>query len=89
MKTYKKQIVIGVFLLISQLSLAWGTNGHRIIAEIAERNLSKKAKENIEKIYGNQKLAYWANWPDFIKSNPDFDYASSWQMNLTTQHLKN
>ena len=78
MKTYKNQIVIGIFLLITQLSFAWGTNGHRIIAEIAERNLTDKAKENIEKIYGKQKLAYWANWPDFIKSNPDFDYASSW-----------
>lgn len=78
MKTLKKLFVVALFLLTTQISFAWGTIGHRIVAEIAERNLTKKAKKNIEKIYGNQKLAYWANWPDFIKSNPDFNYSSSW-----------
>lgn len=78
MKTLKQTVAIIFLLLITQFSFAWGTNGHRIIAEIAERHLTKKAKKNIKKIYGDQKLAYWANWPDFIKSNPDFDFASSW-----------
>lgn len=78
MKTIKNFAVICIFLLVTQLSFAWGTNGHRIVAEIAERHLTNKAKKNIKKIYGNQKLAYWANWPDFIKSNPEFDYSGSW-----------
>jgi hypothetical protein len=29
------------------------------LAEIAERHLTKKAKKNIGKIIGQQKLAYW------------------------------
>nr|WP_297308888.1 S1/P1 nuclease [uncultured Flavobacterium sp.] len=78
MKTLKKSLAVICLLLITQFSFAWGTNGHRIIAEIAERHLTDEAKENIKKIYGNQKLAYWANWPDFIKSDNAFDYASSW-----------
>ncbi|GHE23265.1 endonuclease [Sphingobacterium griseoflavum] len=45
--------------------------GHRVIAEIAENHLNKKAKKNIQKLIGNQKLAYWSNWADFIKSDPD------------------
>jgi len=44
------------------------------VAEIAERHLTKKAKRNISKIIGSQKLAYWANWGDFIKSDPNPEF---------------
>ena len=37
-------------LLLPQLALAWGYIGHKTIAEIAERNLTAKAKANIEKL---------------------------------------
>lgn len=69
---------IAIFMLVSTQLYAWGTTGHRIVAEIAENHLSCKAKRQIDKIIGNQKLAYWANWPDFIKSNPDWKMADSW-----------
>lgn len=74
MKT--KISVIGMciaMLLVGQLqqASAWGMIGHRVIAEIAENHLNKKAKKNIQKIIGDQKLAYWSNWADFIKSDPD------------------
>jgi len=74
MKT--KISIVGVciaMLLVGQLqrASAWGMIGHRVIAEIAENHLNKKAKKNIQKIIGDQKLAYWANWADFIKSDPD------------------
>lgn len=78
MKSFLQTAFLACFLTISQNTFAWGTTGHRIVAEIAERNLSRKAKKEIIKIIGNQKLAYWANWPDFIKSNKDFKYADSW-----------
>ena len=65
-------------LICSVNSFAWGTTGHRVVAEIANRNLSNKAKKEIKKIIGNQKLAYWANWPDFIKSDKSFSFADSW-----------
>lgn len=65
-------------LLTSSYSFAWGTTGHRVVVEIAENHLSCKAKRQIKKIIGKQPLAYWANWPDFIKSNPDWKMADSW-----------
>jgi len=65
-------------LLQTTAIFAWGTTGHRVIAEIAERNLSKKAKKELKKIIGNQQLAYWANWPDFIKSDPTWKFADGW-----------
>ena len=57
-------------LLVSHISVfAWGLTGHRVIAEIAENHLSCKSKRQIKKLLGKEKLAYWANWPDFIKSD--------------------
>ncbi|MGG5576526.1 S1/P1 nuclease [Myroides sp. C15-4] len=77
-----KKILFGLALTFCLLQtsaiFAWGTTGHRVIAEIAERNLNKKAKKELQKIIGNQQLAYWANWPDFIKSDPTWKFADSW-----------
>ena len=67
-----------LFILISTPAFGWGTTGHRIVAEIAENHLNCKAKRQIHKIIGEQKLAYWANWPDFIKSDPNWKMADSW-----------
>jgi len=78
MKSFFKAALIVCAITASNAVFAWGTTGHRVVAEIAERNLSKKAKKEIKKIIGNQKLAYWANWPDFIKSNKEFAFADSW-----------
>lgn len=68
--------IIGYFLLGSALiigmngtAMAWGLTGHRIIAEIAQRHLTKKARKNLEKLIGRAPLAFWANWPDYIKSD--------------------
>lgn len=65
----KKLLTIFMLLFLFTDALAWGTTGHRVIAEVAERNLTKRAQRKLHKIIGDQKLAYWANWPDFIKSD--------------------
>lgn len=49
--------------------LGWGTTGHRVVAEIAEQNIEPQTKEKINKLLDNLPMAYWANWPDFIKSD--------------------
>lgn len=73
----------------SQQAKAWGTTGHRIIAEIAERNLSKKAKREVNKLLDDQHLAYWANWPDFIKSDTTtrWSHTHIWHYVNTPGHL--
>lgn len=69
MKNPVKSSVIILALLSFNFAYCWGTTGHRVIAEIAENHLSNKAKRNLKKLIGNEKLAYWANWPDFIKAD--------------------
>lgn len=78
MKPIFKVAMLTFAILFSSNIWAWGTTGHRVVAEIAEKNLSRKAKREIKKIIGNQKLAYWANWPDFIKSDTSWKFADSW-----------
>ncbi|MEC5395444.1 S1/P1 nuclease [Bergeyella sp. RCAD1439] len=58
-----------VFMAYSFPLWAWGTTGHRVIAEVAENHLNGRAKKELRKLIGSQKLAYWANWPDFIRSD--------------------
>ncbi|WP_068598037.1 S1/P1 nuclease [Vaginella massiliensis] len=71
-----------IIIMSSLLSLvwsteakAWGLTGHRVIAEIAENHLNRKARKNIKSLIDNQRMAYWANWPDFVKSDPNFKHA--------------
>ena len=83
--------VLAVCMILGQFqkAQAWGMTGHRVIAEIAERHLTKKTKKNIKKIIGNQKIAYWSNWADFIKSDPDpqLNKTGSWHFVNTPANL--
>jgi len=87
----KMKYLLLIFLLIksTQEVSAWGLTGHRTIAQIAENHLTKKARKNIDKIIGNQHLAYWSNWADFIKSdpNPARKEESSWHFINTAGNL--
>jgi hypothetical protein len=79
MNKWIKWIVL-VFVLQANICFGWGVTGHRVVAEVAQKHLSKKAAKAMEEIIGKEKLAYWANWPDFIKSDTThhWDAASKW-----------
>jgi hypothetical protein len=66
------------FLMIVQEALCWGLIGHRTVGEIAQHHLSKKARRELKKLVGSETLAWWANWPDFIKSDSTWRMASPW-----------
>lgn len=58
--------------------LAWGQEGHRIIAKIAYDNLTGKARKQMDKMLGKQGMIYWANWPDEIKSDTIYTERYDW-----------
>jgi hypothetical protein len=66
-----------LFYLPAQ-AMAWGLLGHRVIGQIAESYLNKKASREIKLILGNENLAMASNWADFIKSEPAYNYLSNW-----------
>lgn len=56
----------------------WGLTGHRVVGEIAESYLTRKARTAIQEILGNESLGMASNWADFIKSDSNYNYLSSW-----------
>lgn len=76
--TFKKLLLIAVLFYLPFQSMAWGMLGHRIVGEIADSYLNKKARIEIRKILGNESIAISSNWADFIKSDPSYNYVSSW-----------
>ncbi len=71
-------LIVLVLLACINSSFAWGTNGHRIIGEVADSYLSKKAKKNLALILGTESVAMSSNWADFIKSDTTLRYLDPW-----------
>ena len=63
--------------------LAWGKTGHRVIAAIADTQLSGLSRAHIEQILGpGESLDEAANWPDEMRSAP----GEFWQRTATPWH---
>jgi hypothetical protein len=59
-------------------AFSWGKTGHRIVGEIAERNLNSKTREGIRDLAGDEDLSRLSTWPDEIRSNPKMGYTTPW-----------
>jgi hypothetical protein len=70
-----------------QQAMAWGVTGHRVVAEIASKHLSKKAKAGLKEILGRESLALWANWADFVKSDSTWNHAYHWHFVDAPGHI--
>lgn len=73
-----RTLLVALFLTFSFSAFSWGLTGHRIVGEIAQNHLSKSAKKGLKKIFGKETLAWWANWPDFIKSDTSWKHSDPW-----------
>ncbi len=78
MKPMKHILLTLSLFFTTTLLLAWGPNGHRIVAQVCTDNLSKNARAEIKKILGNDYLTQIATWPDFIRSEKQWDFTKSW-----------
>ena len=75
----KRILIIIIFLMISTRPFAWwGQNGHRIVAQICYDNLTATAKANVDRILGNNHLAQIVTWPDFIRSDTNWNFTKDW-----------
>lgn len=59
-------------------SFSWGKIGHRIVGDIAEKNLNDKAKKAIKDLIGNEELWHTSTWPDEIRSDPKMKHTAPW-----------
>ena len=77
------QLVIFFFLFfpnsfIEKNNDDWGANGHRVVAQIAEENLSSVARELINKLLNGKSLVSVSTFADDIKSDPKYRKYNSW-----------
>lgn len=68
----KISIAIACFIMLfnSLSALAWGPMGHDVVAAIAEQNLTRKAKKNLDKLLGGHSIVYYSSWMDNIQNSP-------------------
>lgn len=78
----KKLKLFSLSILMMSFSFqaySWGLTGHRIVAKIADNHLNEDTRLALKSIFGEEKLEYWANWPDFIKSDTTGKWTHTFQ----------
>jgi hypothetical protein len=76
-------ISLSIILMFNSLTaFGWGAVGHDVIASIAEQNLTRKAKRNLDKILDGKSIVYYASWMDNIQNSPawkgGYDKTKTW-----------
>lgn len=80
-KNKMKFILVIVFLVQFahvNASEDWGQNGHRVVGEVAEQHLSKKAERKINRLLKGKSLAVISTYADEIKSDSKYDEFRPW-----------
>lgn len=70
MKRFVVIILFASFIFGSIDLFAWGQKGHAIVAYIAEKHLTRKARKNMDAILEGKSLVYYASWMDNIQNSP-------------------
>jgi len=78
--------ILLLMLLSEQTLFAFGENGHRIVAEVAQRHLTPQAQHAVKKILNGETLGRIATWPDYIRSEPEWDFAKPWHFITVDVH---
>lgn len=65
-------------LLLPNNSFGWGPTGHRVIGEIAQNHLTKKAEHAVDRILQGGSMVFAATWMDEIRSDPAYDHTHDW-----------
>lgn len=81
----KTIIFAAVLLTLNFQAHSFGLTGHRVIGEIAEQHLSRKAKRMVKQLLVDQDMAEAATFPDEQRSNP----SEFWQKTASPWHYVN
>lgn len=73
-----KRFTLLLLVLVAQSTWAWGPQGHMVVAQVAENNLTPAAKKAVARLLDNDSLADVANWADQVKSQPEWTHTKSW-----------
>ncbi len=74
----KKAILVLGMCVWAHATYAWGQTGHRVIGEIAECHMSRKAKKQVQKLLGKERLSMVSTWMDEVRSDDAYDHTHDW-----------
>jgi hypothetical protein len=74
----KKVFILLIAICLPLVAFAWGQTGHRIIGELAQNQLHKKASKKITALLNSSTIAMESTWGDFVKSDDKYAEFSSW-----------
>ena len=78
LRHYSFIVFCSLFIVLPFAALAWGATGHRVIGEMSESRLTKKAKKKITAIFGNSSIAMMSIWGDFARSDSTYNHTWTW-----------
>lgn len=65
-----------VSALLPMKSWAWGTIGHKTIAEVAADMLQPATKKRVNDLLGGQSMPSVSTWPDAIREKPEWSFTA-------------
>lgn len=71
-------IVAALLVSFANEIFAYDVVGHRIVADVAYRNLSPKARKQADSVLGIRGIIYTSSWADEIKSDNSYSYSYQW-----------
>lgn len=66
-----------VFVTV-QSAFAWGPTGHKIVAQIADDQLTARTKQKVSELLQGQTMAEVSNWADSVKNTPAWVKSKPW-----------
>lgn len=73
-----RAVILLCLSIFTHAAWGWGSQGHKIVAQIAENNLTPKAKLAVAQVLKGQTLAEVANWADSIRGDADWAHSKPW-----------
>ena len=68
-------LVLSVVVMFNCFNaFGWGAVGHDVVAAIAERNLTEKARQEIDRLLEGRSIVYYSSWMDSIQNSPYWEY---------------
>lgn len=81
---------IAVFFLAAlspQIALSWGSDGHRLVAMLADQDLSPRARIAVGRLLNGSDLADVSTWMDDVRSERQFSFMKRWHfVNINVCH---
>lgn len=73
MKKFATALMCAMLILSNISAFGWGQKGHDVVAAIAEKHLTKKAKKALNELLDGKSIVYYSSWMDNVQNSPDWD----------------